>query len=126
MRTSVRYGRRRRLITSDSAQNLQDPDLMHKVAPATGSSRGIGTAVARLFAEHESEVALTRQGEAALSAVRDSIERWWHRYADYGRCDARQRGDLGTSPPSLLSDGRSASIEQGDQHEPCAETRALR
>jgi 3-oxoacyl-[acyl-carrier protein] reductase len=49
-------------------------ELTDKVALVTGSSRGIGAAIARLFAQHGAKVALTGRDAAALSAVRDSIE----------------------------------------------------
>lgn len=49
-------------------------DLRHKVALVTGSSRGIGAAVARCFARHGARVALHGRDIAALSAVRAEIE----------------------------------------------------
>jgi len=49
-------------------------DLRHKVALVTGSSRGIGAAVARCFAQHGARVALHGRDLAALSAVRAEIE----------------------------------------------------
>jgi 3-oxoacyl-[acyl-carrier protein] reductase len=45
------------------------------VALVTGSSRGIGAAVARLFAEHGAAVAVHGRDTSALSAVRADIER---------------------------------------------------
>jgi 3-oxoacyl-[acyl-carrier protein] reductase len=48
--------------------------LGQKVALITGSSRGIGAAIARRFAEHGALVALHGRDTAALSAVRTEIE----------------------------------------------------
>jgi 3-oxoacyl-[acyl-carrier protein] reductase len=49
--------------------------LEGKVALVTGASRGIGAAIATLFAQHGASVALHGRDEAALSAVRAAIER---------------------------------------------------
>ncbi len=49
--------------------------LTNKVAFVTGSSRGIGAAIARLFAPHGAKVAVHGRDTAALSAVRAGIER---------------------------------------------------
>ncbi|PYO98847.1 MAG: short-chain dehydrogenase [Gemmatimonadetes bacterium] len=46
-----------------------------KVALVTGSSRGIGAAIAHLFARHGARVAVHGRDLAALSAVRADIER---------------------------------------------------
>jgi 3-oxoacyl-[acyl-carrier protein] reductase len=46
-----------------------------KVALVTGSSRGIGAAIARLFARHGARVVVHGRDTAALSAVRAEIER---------------------------------------------------
>jgi 3-oxoacyl-[acyl-carrier protein] reductase len=45
-----------------------------KVALVTGSSRGIGAAIARLFAQHGAKVAVHGRDTAALAAVRSDIE----------------------------------------------------
>ncbi|HXL34087.1 MAG TPA: SDR family oxidoreductase [Gemmatimonadales bacterium] len=51
------------------------PALAGRVALVTGSSRGIGAAIARLFAQAGAQVALHGRDVAALSAVRADIER---------------------------------------------------
>ncbi len=48
--------------------------LKDKVAWVTGSSRGIGAAIARLFAQHGAKVAIHGRDEGALSAIRSEIE----------------------------------------------------
>jgi 3-oxoacyl-[acyl-carrier protein] reductase len=49
--------------------------LDNKIALVTGSSRGIGAAIARLFAQEGAKVAVHGRDLAALSAVRAEIER---------------------------------------------------
>ena len=49
--------------------------LKDKVALITGSSRGIGAAIAKLFAQHEAKVVVHGRDLAALAAVRADIER---------------------------------------------------
>jgi 3-oxoacyl-[acyl-carrier protein] reductase len=49
--------------------------LRDKVALVTGSSRGIGAAIAKLFAANGAKVAVHGRDEAALSAVRAEITR---------------------------------------------------
>ena len=49
--------------------------LDDKVALVTGSSRGIGAAIARVFAQNGARVAVHGRDIAALSAVQESIER---------------------------------------------------
>ncbi len=49
--------------------------LSRRVALVTGSSRGIGAAIARLFAQAGARVAVHGRDRAALAAVRSEIER---------------------------------------------------
>ena len=49
--------------------------LAGRVALVTGSSRGIGAAIARLFAQEGAKVAVHGRDETALSAIRSEIER---------------------------------------------------
>jgi 3-oxoacyl-[acyl-carrier protein] reductase len=50
------------------------PDLIGKVVFVTGSSRGIGAAIARRFAEEGAKVAVHGRDSAALSEVQHEIE----------------------------------------------------
>jgi len=50
------------------------PDLAGKVVLITGSSRGIGSSIAKRFAEQGAKVALHGRDEVALSAVQAQIE----------------------------------------------------
>src|SRR5262245_47013917 len=49
--------------------------LTNKVALITGSSRGIGAAIARMFGQNGEKVAVHGRDPVALSTVRNSIQR---------------------------------------------------
>src|SRR5215831_18251418 len=51
------------------------PGLNAKIVLVTGSSRGIGAAIARAFAKHGAKVAVHGRDADALSAVHGDIER---------------------------------------------------
>jgi 3-oxoacyl-[acyl-carrier protein] reductase len=53
--------------------------LHDKVAWVTGSSRGIGAAIAKLFARHGADVAVHGRDQVAVGAVRSEIEAEGHR-----------------------------------------------
>jgi len=57
-----------------ASQVLPTPVEWFAVALVTGSSRGIGAAIARLFAHHGAKVAVHGRDRAALSLVKADIE----------------------------------------------------
>src|SRR5213078_2702743 len=68
-------GPRRRQANASGGETVGMSALGSKVALVTGSSRGIGAAIARVFAQNGAQVAVHGRDVAALSAVRESIER---------------------------------------------------
>src|SRR5438552_11643789 len=68
-------GPRRRQANASGGEIVGMSALGDKVALVTGSSRGIGAAIARVFAQNGAQVAVHGRDVAALSAVRESIER---------------------------------------------------
>jgi 3-oxoacyl-[acyl-carrier protein] reductase len=57
-----------------TGQVRRGADLTDKVALVTGSSRGIGAAIARALAHHGAKVAVHGRDESAMTAVRTGIE----------------------------------------------------
>jgi 3-oxoacyl-[acyl-carrier protein] reductase len=60
--------------TPDAVARVTSRKLHGKVALVTGSSRGIGAAIARLFASHGALVAIHGRDRNALATVRSQIE----------------------------------------------------
>src|SRR5215208_2158689 len=93
--------------------------LRGKVALITGSSRGIGAGVARLFAREGARVALHGRDEAALDAVRSEIARDGGeairvtadvtRFADVEAMRRRVEGELGPVDILVANAGGSFS-----------------
>src|SRR5947209_17324144 len=74
-RCDDRKGTRRDVSEAGKEGRITMGVLDGKVALVTGSSRGIGAAIARLFAQQGARVALHGRDTAALAAVRAGIER---------------------------------------------------
>jgi 3-oxoacyl-[acyl-carrier protein] reductase len=92
--------------------------LEGKVALVTGSSRGIGAAIARLFARHGARVAVHGRDEAALEVVVSTIEREGGRalqaVADVTKYDEiermRRRVEAELGPVDILVANAGASL----------------
>jgi len=92
--------------------------LADKVALVTGSSRGIGAAIAKLFAKEGAKVVVHGRDEGALAAVRGEIERAGGRamqvtgdvtrLADIDSMRARIEKEFG--PPDILVANAGASL----------------
>lgn len=70
-------------------------DLKSKVALVTGSSRGIGAAIARLFAEQGAKVVLNGRDKATLNQFKEELERAGSRVM-YVVADVRRFNELET------------------------------
>src|SRR5207302_8823331 len=68
-------GPRRRQANAFGGETVGMRALDNKVALVTGSSRGIGAAIARVFAQNGAQVAVHGRDVAALSAVREAVAR---------------------------------------------------
>jgi 3-oxoacyl-[acyl-carrier protein] reductase len=92
-------------------------NLTDKVALVTGSSRGIGAAIARLFAAHGASVAVHGRDTTALALVRDEITRSGGRaiavagdvtcFADVERVRAQVEDQLGSIAIMVANAGGS-------------------
>jgi 3-oxoacyl-[acyl-carrier protein] reductase len=96
------------------------PPLLGRVAWITGSSRGIGAAIARLFAACGAKVSLHGRDSAALSTVRADIEKHGGqaidvagdvtRFAEVEAARARIENELGPIDILVANAGGNASL----------------